>query len=412
MTPDDRAVGLTSSVRTRSFASTAVLLAASIVLVAVAPATALAQQSIDDVLAFLLTNRSIQTGDPVLDQQVAAATGDAIADSLVAGLATLPVSASASGFAYRLDRALGGAPVRSSDSFGAFFTERSLTVGRLRGSLGVTYQRTGFDTIDGRSMHDGTLVATASRVGPVSEPFDVEAVALHIHTESTTLSASMGMSDRLDVGAVVPFVKVTLRGERVDTYRGSASLLASAVASASGVGDIAVRVKYNAVRRAGLGVAVSADTWLPTGSEENLLGSGRMAFKPRVVWSFERGRVATDANVGLSFGGLTGEVTYGGAVTVSSGPRLMLIGEIAGRRLSSVGQLIDTSAPHPRLAGIETIRLSAVEGSSQRVVAIGGVKWNPTATWLVGANVLRRMTTGGLTAGWVPALTLEYVFGG
>ena len=412
MTPDDRTSGRLGLMRKLSTASIAARVAASLVLLAAAPNPALAQESIDSVLEFLLTNRSIQTGDPALDQQVATATGNALADSLLAGLATPAVSASASGFAYRLNDALGGAPVRSSDSFGAFFTERSLTVGRLRGSLGVSHQRIGFDTIDGRNLRDGTLVATATAFGPGAEPFDAEALSLRIHAESTTLAASFGVSDRLDVGAMIPFVRVSLRGERVNSYRGSPQPLASATASASGVGDLALRVKYNVLRRARTGVSVAADTWLPTGSEENLLGTGQAAFSPRVVWSLERGRVATDANVGLSFGGLTREVTYGGAVTISRGPRLMFIGEIAGRRLSGVGELIDVSAPHPRLAGVQTIRLSAIEGPSQRVVAIGGVKWNPAATWLIGANVLRRLTTGGLTAGWVPAATVEYVFGG
>jgi hypothetical protein len=400
------------SVRKRSTVVMLARVAASIVLLLTSSRPVIAQQSIDGVLAFLLTNRSIQTGDPVLDKQAAAATADAFADSLLAGLALPAVTASASGFAYRLDDALGGAPVRSSESFGAFFTERSLTVGRLRGSLGVSHQRIGFDTIDGRSLRDGTLVATAIALGASAEPIDAEALVIRMHAESTTLAASLGLSDRLDVGATIPFVRVTLAGERVNVYRGTAQLPASASASTSGVGDLALRVKYNLLRGARAGVSVAADTWLPTGSEKNLLGTGRMALAPRVVLSVERGRVATDANVGLSVGGRTREVTYGGAVTISRGSRLMFIGEIAGRRLGGVSTLTEISSPHPRLIGVRTIRLSATEGPSQRVVAIGGVKWNPVATWLVGANVVRRVTTGGLTAGWVPAVTLEYVFGG
>ena len=44
---------------------------------------------------------------------MAAATRDTIADSLLTGLTTLPISdSSASGFTYRVDQALGGAIVQ------------------------------------------------------------------------------------------------------------------------------------------------------------------------------------------------------------------------------------------------------------------------------------------------------------
>src|SRR5712692_9442937 len=74
------------------------------------------QQSVTDVLSFLLTNRSIQTKDFQQDEQAAAATRDTISALLLIELATLPISSSASGFTYRLNPALGTFE-RSSDSF-------------------------------------------------------------------------------------------------------------------------------------------------------------------------------------------------------------------------------------------------------------------------------------------------------
>src|SRR6185295_4331086 len=88
-----------------------------------------AQQTTLDVLSFLLTNRTIITGDFDRDAQASAATRDTIATFLVQELATLPVSTSSGGFTYRLDRQL-GTVLRTSDSFGPFYTERSLTAGR------------------------------------------------------------------------------------------------------------------------------------------------------------------------------------------------------------------------------------------------------------------------------------------
>src|SRR6188508_1851023 len=96
----------------------------------VASATpAAAQQTVSEVLSFLLTNRSIPTGDFVQDAQAAAATRDTISTFLLLERATLPVTSSASAFTYRFDTTL-GTVVRSSDSFGPFLVERSLTSGR------------------------------------------------------------------------------------------------------------------------------------------------------------------------------------------------------------------------------------------------------------------------------------------
>src|SRR5215471_18285798 len=98
-----------------------------------------AQQTVSQVLSFLLTNRSIATGDFVQDEQAAAATRDTISTFLRLGLGDLPITSSASAFTYRLDSNL-GTVVRSSDSFGPFLVERSLTSGLLRGSVALSYQ--------------------------------------------------------------------------------------------------------------------------------------------------------------------------------------------------------------------------------------------------------------------------------
>src|SRR5262245_48970631 len=107
--------------------------------VAACATPAAAQQTVGEVLSFLLTNRSIPTGDFVQDAQAAAATRDTISTFLLLELATQPVVSSASAFTYRLDRNL-GTVVRSSDSFGPFLIERSLTAGFLRGSVALNFQ--------------------------------------------------------------------------------------------------------------------------------------------------------------------------------------------------------------------------------------------------------------------------------
>jgi hypothetical protein len=371
------------------------------------PATA--QQTVNDVLSFLLTNRSIPTGDFVQDERAAAATRDTISTFLLLELSTLPVASSASAFTYRLDRNL-GTVVRSSDNFGPFFVERSLTSGLLRGSLALSYQSASFDTIDGRNLKDGTLVATASRLRGDAQPFDVEAVTLDIHTNTMTLVGNLGVTDRLDISAALPFVSLSLDGRRVDTYRGSNFLQATASASASGPGDSLIRAKYNVVRGARSGLAIGGEARLPTGNEQNLLGAGEASIKPHVIASLERDRIGVHGDFGYSVGGLSNELQYGAAITVLGTRRLTVVGEIAGRRLASAGRLTEITEAHPRLAGVDTIRLTSIQQATEKVVGVIGFKWNIVATLLFSANLVRPFTTTGLNARWISTFAFDYSF--
>jgi hypothetical protein len=370
-----------------------------------------AQQSVNNTLSFLLTNRSIATNNPSADAAAAAATRDTMSRFLLLELSTLPTVSSSTGFTYRMDRNLGGVVSRSSESFGPVFVERSLTAGSLRPSFGMSFQEMRFSRIDGRSLGDGTLVATAGRLTGEAEPFDVETVAMHLRTRTLTLSTNVGLIDRVDVSASLPLVLLTLDGQRIDTLRGVSSVQATARVDASGVGDLVLEAKYNAISRGATGVAVGIETRVPTGAEENLLGAGEASLKPRLIGSLERGRVSVHGELGYVFGGLSREFDYAGAVEVVGNSRMTFVGELLGRRLESGGRIVETVAPHPTLAGVETIRLTGVPEATYRALAVGSVKWNLAQTWLLSASVMRSLTSTGLTAKIIPSLVVEYSFG-
>jgi hypothetical protein len=375
---------------------------------AVVPASA--QQSVTDVMTFLLTNRSIPTGDFVRDEQAAVETRDVLARFLSLELATIPVSASSGGFTYRLDPTLGMA-VRSSDSFGPFFTERSLTSGRHQASIGIGYRSTTFDNIDGRDLRDGTLVSTASILRGEPAPFDIETVTLRIRTDTMTVTGNYGVTDRFDIGGAIPVVRVSLQGQRVDTYRGRALIQATGSATASGLGDVVVRAKYNLVRDGASGLAVAGEARLPTGNDENLLGTGSASLTPRLIGSYERDRLGIHGELGYSFRDASNTLGYAVAATVVAAPRLTIVGELSGLRLGGLGRLAETTQPHPGLVGVDTLRLTGVEQTTNRLVAVAGLKWNIADAWLVTANLRRPLTSVGLNADWVPTLTLDYAFG-
>jgi hypothetical protein len=367
-------------------------------------------QSLNDVLTFLLTNRTVATDDFVRDQQAAKAASDAISGLLLIDLNTLPLTTSAGGFTYRFDPTL-GLRVRSSDSFDPFFTRRALTPGARQVTVGLGYQQSLFQTIDGRALRDGSLISTASRLHGQTDFFDVEALTMRLQVSTATLVANAGVTDRLEAGAALPLVRITVDGQRTDTYRGRESLQATAGATTSGPGDALVHAKYEVIRDATHGVAIGAEARLPTGNPRNLLGTGKLSAGPLLIASFGDERASVHGNVGYATGGLSNSLDYSAAAIVAASNRLTLVGEVIGHRLASLSRLTDAVAPNPTLVNVDTVRLTSTNQAISRVVAVAGLRWNFRSTWLLSANVVRPLTDAGLNAPWSPTVTLDHSFG-
>jgi len=374
------------------------------------PRFAFGQSSVLDVLQFLMTNRSVVTDDFVRDDEAARRSADAVAGLLVSELGRLPIAPSAGGFTYRFNPQL-GAMERASESFGPFFVERALTNGRGRGTLSLTLSQHSFSRIDGQSLRDGTLLATSSRL--LSEPgaFDVESIRLRLTTRVAAVVGSFGLTDRLDVGAAVPFVSLKLDGERIDNYRGRSELQASGTATGSGVGDVALRAKYRLTSGTERDVAIAVDVRLPTGSTDNLLGSGETRVQPRLLASLSRGRLGLHGLAGPVFGGSSGGFEAGGAATVAASSRVTIGAELVAQRLNTASRLVTISSPHPQLSDVTTTRLTSEEDAASRLRSVVGVKWNIGSTWLISAHAERTLRENGLTAGWIPMISIDYAFG-
>jgi hypothetical protein len=159
------------------------------------------------------------------------------------------------------------------------------------------------------------------------------------------------------------------------------------------------------------GMAVGTEVRLPTGREEDLLGTGKAAFRVLAIGSFEASRASAHINGGYSWGGISNEVTYNAALTVAASDRFTLVGEFLGRWIEDLGQIGEVAAPHPTSVGVDTIRLLPAETGTMRGMAVAGFKWNVGGRWLVNANVLVPVDDRGLRARVVPAVALDYSFG-
>jgi hypothetical protein len=374
------------------------------------PVYAHAQESLSEVLSFLLTNQSVPTGDFVKDADAARATRDTLSRSLQLELATLPISSSSPGFVYRLNPDL-GTQERATQTFGPFFAERSLTAGRRQLSIGLAIRRATFTHLDDTDLRDGRFVISANRFRDESRPFDVEELTLELSARTMTGLINVGLTDRLDVGAAVPVVSLSLEGSRVNTYRGQVLQQARADARATGLGDIAIRTKYRVLDRPGAGgLAAVGEVRLPTGDPDKLLGTGDASVRAVAVASFERGTLGLDGNFGLVLGGASSELEYRGAASVAVAQTFTAVVELLGRRVDDFGRIVAAEAPHPSFINVNTTRLIAEPGAQHTGAVVTGIKWNPGGSWLMNASVSKRVGTRGLRPGVAVQAGVDYAW--
>jgi hypothetical protein len=373
-----------------------------------APSVA-AQQTPADIISFLVTNQNVRTGDFEKDQAAAAATRDTIARALLVNLASVPIPTSSSGFVYRLDPEL-GTMSRVSDSFGTFFVERASTSGRGRVSFGASGSTAAYDRLDGLDLTAGTLVTTANTFRDEPAPFDTESLTLKMRTSTLTLYGSVGVTDHLEVGGAVPFVRLHLEGTRVNVYRGEQFVQASGTADASGVADAAVRAKYTIVTAPAGGFAIAGEMRLPTGAQENLLGAGRAGWRVVFIGSAEHAHVGVHGNAAIAWRGVSDEADLRGAITAALSPRVTATGELLWRRLSDLHEMVPVSAPHPTIEGVDTMRLLPGPDATTLSTFVSGIKWNVGSTMVVTGQVQWRLGNGGLTAPITPTVALDYLF--
>jgi hypothetical protein len=378
------------------------------------PVCAAAQETgsdatVQSILSRLVAVQDVPTGDIERDREAAEATRNTLTRTLLAAIATLPVSTSSSGFTYRLNPALGTVE-RASETFGPFFVERALTSGAGQASFGFTFQYTNFSSLDGRDLGDGELITVARQFRDEPEPFDTETLTLDLTTRTATFYGNVGLSDRIDIGVAVPVVRLELDGTRNTTYRGRTLLQVRATAETLGLADIAIRSKVRLTGDGPGAIAAGVEVRLPTGREEDLLGSGEAAYRFQGLASAEAGRTSVHGNFTYGTGGIGREVAYGGAVAVAATPQLTLVGEVFGRRIAGVQRITEFIAPQPGVAGVNTMRLLPDGVDQTTAFAAAGFKWNVGGTWLLHGNVLFPMTETGLTAKVTPTIALDYSF--
>src|SRR5262249_21097852 len=157
-----------------------------------------------------------------------------------------------------------------------------------------------FTSLDGRNLRDGSFITTANQFVDEKTPFDVDQLTLNIDASVATVYMNVGVTDRFEIGAAVPFVRLQLDGSRVDNYRRTVFTQASASAQTAGLADIVARGKYMIYNGGGGAAAAAVDVRLPTGREDDLLGAGTTSVRFSGIGSLDHGPMAAHLNAGIS----------------------------------------------------------------------------------------------------------------
>jgi Putative MetA-pathway of phenol degradation len=402
-----------------------------------------------------------------------------LSSAIATQLAILPFISPSSGFTYKYSSEA-GAFVRTTTSFGPIYAERAETIGRGKVSFGVSYQRFRFSSIDGTNLHN--IPAVFSHVpdtgpGGASEPYEADVIQttnnVDLNMDQTMLYGTVGITDRLDVSVAVPLVSVrmgvtsgasilrvsgpTFTVPGVGTFPNphqftsdpnSLSALYANNGSASGIGDVTVRVKGNVWQGKTFGMALGLDVRTPTGNAQELLGSGAAGIKPFVAISTVGKRFSPHVNLGYQWNGqsiLAGDVTgtnisedSTGAVVIQNGPAikgslpsqlfytvgadvgvtkgLTFAFDYLGQALFNAPRVFTSSYVTQNIpGGLGSQVLSTISGGRDNVgLSSGatGIKYNLFGNLLLSADVLFRLDNKGLRQNVTPLIALSYAFGG
>jgi hypothetical protein len=401
--------------------------------IAAVPATAqtptpkTATDLVNSILVRVVEDASLSDAQFAERQRV---TREAIAAGVATALANYPLGASSAGLAYLEQQ--GSEPVLKSTSFGSFFVERSVTNGRGNLNLGISYHHSAFDKLQGVDFKNVGL-PNQSATGKYADGTgvgDTYFTKLDVKSQVFVFSGSYGVSDALDIGWAVPLASLSVRGQLLREYdagrdclqvsptcptevfeevsrlypgRAGTQVRVDQTIDASGIGDLMVRTKYGFGQSTNQIAMISAELRLPTGDEENMLGTGETTFKFMGGSTKHLGSASVSVNGGYT-AGLTDEfnLAVGTDVALLSRKQLTVSVDLVSQRLfdtvTSYAQ--DVTGDTVALVGNPPRRITWTygkwnTGDTTLYRAAIGAKYNVAGNWLLtGAGIFRLNDNG------------------
>jgi hypothetical protein len=358
-------------------------------------------------------------------------------------VATTPYGTSSGAFVFKLDPTT-GLEVRTASTFGPAFGERAITAGAGQMSVAVNFIAATYDKVNDEDLDQLRVAETDAAVAELQQQ---GFASLVLSSQSTVIQAVMGASDNLDIGAIIPIVKVKVNGlgwVQNNVVRRQANgevtndvlYRAEGDASAAGIGDIGVTAKYRFLRFGGVpppdaplepdpgGLAAMAIVRLPTGSREGLRGLGVTRAMLSLIASMGQRRLRPHMNVGFEWWdkgiNLTSpgvdtvtvrhRVQYGGGIEFEAAPKVTILLDFMGRHVLGGGVLGYRTVPNPGGGFTSLTHAFATDEAIRKMSLVPGIKWNLKGKMLLSVSGIASLSDNGLHDMFTPVVGLDITF--
>lgn len=350
----------------------------------------------------------------------------ALSAALATARAQVPPPSTTGAFRFEFDDA-SESYVRRAQSLGPNLAERATTLGVGTVSLGFSYTRIDFDTLEGTSLHHLRSVQPALSANFLAQlPSEDRARAADNLLETNLdlrfgfdlwfLSAAYGLTDNVDLSLSLSlararmkgsatarildpngdggaFFTVDQRGVLVDNLGSCPGEFLCAEdgfdASAFGTGDVYLRAKWHVGDFRWASVAVAQVTTVPTGRAEDLLGFHDPTVTPWLILSKQLGHWEPHLNIGYALRSRrdVSQAQWIAGTDWLATPWLTLAAEFLG------------------------FHDDWRDGVNDNVLqSAAGFKLNPFGQWVAGGNIQVPLNRDGLRSDLIYSLQLEYAF--
>ena len=343
----------------------------------------------------------------------------------------LPLATPASGFIYTFDQAR-GVNTAVQESFGPIAAERMETIGRGKIYMAGVFQRFAFNEIDGNSLGNLPIVFTYA---PTADG-GVQVVTQTNNRIDTKLNQyvgflTYGLTRHMDVSVAVPFNRVSLGvsttgTEYSTTTNATAKIPPQTVAgSAAGFGDVTLAGKGTLYRTDRYGIAAGMELRLPSGDEQNFLGSGAVGLKPYLVvarqgwidWHLDGiYQWNTNSSLTKNANGLQRPLpryfgyTFGADIALIN-KRFTVAADLVGKHFFDAPRISKASAvSYPVSNPPAFTSIGSFTGDYDVDNLALGLKINLWKQLLFVGNATIKLNDGGLRANVVPLAGLSYTF--
>lgn len=369
-----------------------------------------------------------------------------LTSSIAVNVSSFPLPSTVSSQTFRF---VGGVPTPTSTSFGPITAERAQTIGRGRLNGGVSYSKLSFASLRGVDLDDLRLAfvhvnvdfeGCDQAVGGDCTEFGIPQVEndifdlqldLELDADVYAFYATFGLTDRFDLSVAVPIVNLELDGisrAQIDASTPDQALhffggtpdnpvleaQGQARGSATGLGDVAVRLKSRLTDNDVWNIGVLGEVRVPTGREEDFLGTGDLNAKGLFILSGNFDEFSPHANLGFGYRGSDLdqnelEIVVGFDDLLADWVTIAvdLLGAFKlGESVLEFPGPVEITAPFRRTVertNIPSLRDDVIDGAI-------GFKFRTGNGLVIIAHTLVALNDGGLRSRLAPTFGVEYLF--